>query len=504
MDHTSTRILGRSGFEEETLGTALVDERESDAALETSREDEVNTIDLYYRQAARVPLLDRQGEVVIARRIEGADRVLHSALASKPALVRRMVALARRPPREVASGAAAIAIEADPARGLPAAVREAIAADVEVYREIGRLARRHAKLEERRVRAKGARAGELGMELDRVEAEIAAAVRELHDAVGPARVLLDLEQDWRRLTRSIHRAEKALDGERRKEARARRRAHLRELEARREETETRLGSTAVDVAEIAATLRRASRERARAKDDLTVANLRLVISIAKKHRNRGLSLQDLIQEGNLGLMIAVEKFEYRRGFKFSTYATWWIRQAIGRALANQARTIRVPVHVVERLNKIARARRTLLYELNREPTAAEIGVELALPAVEVERVLQSSVSPVSLDVPIGEDEASSIGDFLADGSVPTPLRDVVERTLVDGTGQLLGGLSEREELVLRLRFGFDDGREMSLKEIGHLLDLSHERVRQIQMDALRKLRRTDEAADLRQLLEETV
>ena len=255
---------------------------------------------------------------------------------------------------------------------------------------------------------------------------------------------------------------------------------------------------------MAAIMRAANRDRARAKDELTVANLRLVISIAKKHRNRGLSLQDLIQEGNLGLMIAVEKFEYRRGFKFSTYATWWIRQAIGRALANQARTIRVPVHVVERLNKIARARRTLLHELNREPTAIEIGEELDLPTEEVERVLQSSVSPVSLDVPIGEDEASSIGDFLADSGTPTPLRDVVERTLIDGTGQLLEGLSEREELVLRLRFGFDDGREMSLKEIGHLLDLSHERVRQIQMDALRKLRRTDEATDLRQLLEETV
>jgi RNA polymerase primary sigma factor len=159
--------------------------------------------------------------------------------------------------------------------------------------------------------------------------------------------------------------------------------------------------------------------------------------------------------------------------------------------------------VVERLNKIARARRTLLYELNREPTASEIGNELGLPTDEVERVLQSSVSPVSLDVPIGEDEASSIGDFLADTKVATPLRDVVDRTLIAGTGQLLEGLSDREELVLRLRFGFDDGREMSLKEIGSLLDLSHERVRQIQMDALRKLRRTNQAADLRQLLEET-
>ena len=321
--------------------------------------------------------------------------------------------------------------------------------------------------------------------------------------MGPARVLLELEQDWRRLLRSLHRAEKALEGERRNAARAKKRAAIAELRTRVEDNETRHGAAAEEVAQIAATLRAANRDRARAKDELTVANLRLVISIAKKHRNRGLSLQDLIQEGNLGLMIAVEKFEYRRGFKFSTYATWWIRQAIGRALANQARTIRVPVHVVERLNKISRARAHAALRAQPRADGDRDRRGARLPTEEVERVLQSSVSPVSLDVPIGEDEASSIGDFLADSSTPTPLRDVVDRTLIDGTGQLLEGLSEREELVLRLRFGFDDGREMSLKEIGSLLDLSHERVRQIQMDALRKLRRTDEAADLRQLLEET-
>jgi RNA polymerase primary sigma factor len=500
MDHHSTRTLTRDGFEDATtLGDVLIEATESDTSPE-SREDELNTIDLYYRQAARVPLLDRDGEVAISRRIEAADRVLHGVLASRPALLRRLVAIARRPGIH-APGAA---FDPDPAKGLPHAARETMVDDIAVYREIGRLARRHAQVEKRRDRGTAARAPELAMELDRIEADIAASVRELSDAVGPARVLLELEQDWKRLLRSLQRAEKSLEGERRKDARARKRASLAELRTRIEDNETRYGANADDVSAMAAIVRQANRDRARAKDELTVANLRLVISIAKKHRNRGLSLQDLIQEGNLGLMIAVEKFEYRRGFKFSTYATWWIRQAIGRALANQARTIRVPVHVVERLNKISRARRTLLYELNREPTAIEIGEELDLPTEEVERVLQSSVSPVSLDVPIGEDEASSIGDFLADSGAPTPLRDVVERTLIDGTGQLLEGLSEREELVLRLRFGFDDGREMSLKEIGHLLDLSHERVRQIQMDALRKLRRTDEATDLRQLLEETV
>ena len=245
MDHSSTRILARATYQDENLGTGLTEVHETESVLE-SREDDVNTIDLYYRQAARVPLLDREGEVEIARRIEEADRVLHSAMALRAALARRLVALARRPSGTLATAA----LEPDPARALVDTAREAAAADVEVYREIARLARRHATLEKRQQRAKGARAHEIAMELDRVDAEIAAAIRELADAVGPARVVLELEQDWRRLARSLQRAEKSLVGERRKEPRARRKATVEELRGRLEEMERRFGATVADVAEI--------------------------------------------------------------------------------------------------------------------------------------------------------------------------------------------------------------------------------------------------------------
>src|SRR5688572_11774293 len=226
MDHHSNRTLTRDGYEVvEGFGEALVETPETAEAVTESREDELNTIDLYYRQAARVPLLDREGEVVIARRIESADRVMHSALALRPALVRRLVALARKPGLH-APGAA---FDPDPAKGLPDAARESVVADAAVYREIGKLARRHAQVEKRHQRASNGRASELSMELDRIQAEIAAAVRELSDPAGPVRVLFELDHDWKRLLRSVHRAEKALEGERKKEARAKKRATLAEL-----------------------------------------------------------------------------------------------------------------------------------------------------------------------------------------------------------------------------------------------------------------------------------
>ena len=446
---------------------------------------------MYLREMGTVKLLDREGEVDIAQRIEAGEAKVFIALSKETALLELFLRTNERARRERRGVRELLQTHVEE---LDEKAEERVREGLRLFKTISKLDRESRELRTRLRRCKkaGKRYHELSNKIDANTAETAILVRRADFTTTTRNRLLtffgEVERQFAIPIQTINRDRKKLQQERNVERRKfysdridRYEDELEHLEERFQIPYDRLKVLLIEV-------RRGEAETDRAKQELIVANLRLVVSIAKKYTNRGLQFLDLIQEGNIGLMKAVDKFEYRRGYKFSTYATWWIRQAITRAIADQARTIRIPVHMIETINKLTRTTRMLVQELGREPTVEEIAARMEMPVSKIRKIHKISQEPISLETPIGEEEDSHLGDFIEDTNSVSPIEAVIMRTLKDHTENVLKSLTPREEQVLKLRFGIGDGTEHTLEEVGRTFNVTRERIRQIEYKALRKLR----------------
>jgi len=514
------------------------------AAVETEAGRTTDPVRMYMREMGTVELLTREGEIVIAKRIEEGIRELMSALAHYPGAVKQILDEYDLVAREERRLSDFMVGYLDPAEHVPSAAEMAEAAanradtddtedtengpdPVEAKKRFTALKRQYNKTEKAiETHGRGHPSAIKEMEklgelfkyfkltprtfdpLADTPRNILMAVRDQEREIMRISVKLcgmprkefittfqGSESDLKWLSRHTRKKDYGAKLSAEKE-------NIQRLQRRLMQIEEQSGLTVGEIKEINRRMSMGEARARRAKKEMVEANLRLVISIAKKYTNRGLQFLDLIQEGNIGLMKAVDKFEYRRGYKFSTYATWWIRQAITRSIADQARTIRIPVHMIETINKLNRISRQMLQEMGREPTPEELGERMDMPEDKVRKVLKIAKEPISMETPIGDDEDSHLGDFIEDNTIHSPVDAATGQGLQEATKEVLAGLTAREAKVLRMRFGIDMNTDHTLEEVGKQFDVTRERIRQIEAKALRKLRHPTRSDYLRSFLDE--
>ena len=513
------------------------------AAVETEAGRTTDPVRMYMREMGTVELLTREGEIVIAKRIEEGIRELMAALAHYPGAVRKVLDEYDLVAKEERRLADIMVGYLDPAEHVPTAAEVAEAAPaasdneeegdtgpdpVEAKKRFTALKRQYNKTE-KVITAKGRNDAAAAKEMEKLGElfKFFKLTPRVFDPIAdtPRNILASVRDQEREIMRiavkqcgmprkdfigTFQGSESDLKWTSRHTRKkdygsklAAEKDNIHRLQRRIAQIEEQTGLSVSEIKEINRRMSMGEARARRAKKEMVEANLRLVISIAKKYTNRGLQFLDLIQEGNIGLMKAVDKFEYRRGYKFSTYATWWIRQAITRSIADQARTIRIPVHMIETINKLNRISRQMLQEMGREPTPEELGERMDMPEDKVRKVLKIAKEPISMETPIGDDEDSHLGDFIEDSTISSPVDAATGQGLQEATKEVLAGLTAREAKVLRMRFGIDMNTDHTLEEVGKQFDVTRERIRQIEAKALRKLRHPTRSDYLRSFLDES-